>query len=96
MSMLVLAAFLAAGFAVGKFVRLPKGTGRAAGYALSVCLFALVFLLGIKLGGDRSLLARLDSIGAGALGMAVACTAGSILAVCAYLAVRKLVRGKRP
>jgi hypothetical protein len=95
MSMLLLAICLAAGFAVGKFVQLPAVMRRVVGWGLSFCLFALVFVLGLKLGSDHGLLSQLGSIGVSALTLAVGCTAGSILAVKAYLLVRNLVRGQK-
>lgn len=95
MSLILLAGFLLAGFAVGRFAKLPRTARRWVGWGLSACLFALVFILGLKLGGDRGLLRQFGSIGMGAVALAFGCTAGSILVVKALLVARKLVRGVR-
>lgn len=95
MNILVLAAFLAAGFSAGRFLRLPEGAKRIAGWALTICLFLLVFVLGAKLGSDSVILAGIGTIGLNALALAAACTAGSILLVKCYLGIRNRVQGSK-
>lgn len=59
---------------------------RASRYAV----FALLFFLGTKLGGDAGLMSHLPAIGAKALGISTCCTAGSVFA---FLLVRSMLPG---
>ena len=95
MSMLLLAAFLAAGFFAGRLFRLPEGARRVTGWAITIILFLLVFLLGMKLGSDRSLVSQFGAIGTGSLALGAGCTAGSVLLAGGYAAVRALVLRKK-
>lgn len=95
MSMLALAACLAAGFCVGRFLRLPERAQKITGLALAVCLFLLMFILGVKLGGNGILLSGLGGIGINALVLALGCTAGSILMVKGYLLVSTGIKGRK-
>lgn len=89
MGYLILLASLAAGFAVGKFVKLPGGFFKAGGIGLTVCLFLLIFTLGAKLGGNPDVLRQAGSIGVEALVLAVATLGGSVLLVLGYRFLRK-------
>lgn len=93
MSMLILAAFLAAGFVAGRFLRLPDIVKRITGWALTICLFLLIFVLGAKLGSDKALLAGLGTIGVNAIVLAAGCVTGSIVLVKIYLGIRNRLRG---
>ena len=91
MSYLALFACLAAGFAAGKLLKLPGGWRKAIGVGLPVCLFVMVFLLGVKLGANADVLGQASSIGLRALVLAVCATGGSVLLAMGY---RLLRRGK--
>lgn len=79
MSMLLLAVFLAAGFLAGRLLKLPEGARRVIGWVITAILFLLVFLLGVKLGSDSTLIQRFGTIGTGSLALGLGCTAGSVL-----------------
>lgn len=93
--MLLLAASLLAGFAAGRFLRLPEGVKRITGLAITILLFLLVFLLGTKLGGEGVLARQFGTIGAGSLALGAGCTAGSILLAGGFAAVRALLRKRK-
>lgn len=95
MSMLLLAACLAAGFLAARILKLPENVLKATGWILTVILFLLVFLLGVKLGGDGSLIRQFGTIGVGSLVLGVGCTAGSILLAGGYMAIKALLRGRK-
>ena len=80
--------FLAVGLLVGWFLRRRRfaWTGR-----LSVFLiWLLLFLLGLEAGGNRMVMQSLPSLGLEALGVAVACAAGScVMALLLWTFVRK-------
>jgi uncharacterized membrane protein YbjE (DUF340 family) len=94
MSTLLLAVFLVAGFVVGRVARLPQGFIKTTGMAVTVILFLLIFLLGLKLGGDRSIIFQFGSIGAGSLVLGVSCTLGSVLFAGSYALIRAFRRRK--
>jgi hypothetical protein len=95
MSMLTLAACLAAGFLAGRFLRLPKKAGRVTGLAITAILFPLVFLLGWKLGSDGELIRQFGTIGLRSLALGFGCTAGSVLFAGGYAAVRARMRRRK-
>ncbi len=92
MPTLLLAVFLAAGFLVGRIARLPQGSVKVTGLAVTIILFLLIFLLGFKLGGDRNILAQFGSIGAGSLALGVGCTLGSVLLAGGYAMLKAFRR----
>jgi hypothetical protein len=95
MSYVILTAFLAAGFIVGRLIRLPGWAKKATSWALTACLFGIVFLLGLKLGGNEALASQAGSIGVKALALACGSVLGSVLLVKCYAMIRNMPKQGR-
>jgi hypothetical protein len=95
MTYVILTAFLAAGFCVGRLIRLPGWIKKATSWALTACLFGIVFLLGLKLGGNEALFAQAGSIGVKALVLACGSVLGSVLLVKGYATLREMPKQGR-
>ncbi len=75
--MLLAALFL--GIAAGRLLRArPRPIGAAERMAV-VTIYLLLFLLGLSVGGDRSIMGALEEVGAQALVLSVGSVAGSLL-----------------
>ena len=92
MSYVLLTFFLAAGFAAGRLFHMPEKLKKAASWALTGCLFGIVFLLGLKLGGSVQLVSQAATIGFKALALAVGSVLGSVLLVKGYIVLRGMLR----
>ncbi len=94
MPTLLLVVFLAAGFVVGRVARLPDSFVKFSGLAVTIILFLLIFLLGLKLGSDSNIVAQFGSLGAGSLALGVGCTLGSMLFAGGFAALKAFRRRK--
>jgi len=94
-SMAVLLAVLGAGFVLGKLIKLPDKAKKALGIAQNICIWVLIFAMGVRLGADAKVLAELPVLGSRAAVITLFATGGSVLAVYALCAALQK-RGKRP
>lgn len=79
---------LAAGIACGRLFSIWL-SGRLVGALTMASIFLLLFLLGVAIGSNNALLARLPDLGATALIIAMSCLAGSIGAA---MLIRRLLK----
>lgn len=90
--MLLIISVMAAGIASGYVLRHRRWTKRLSGPILwTVAL--LLFLMGLSVGGNRTLISHLGSLGTDALLIAVCCTLGSVLT--GALVYRLLFKNRR-
>jgi len=71
--------FLAAGILVGYFVRSRKGILAAAGTATTWLLYFLIFLLGVSVGANETVVRALGRLGMQALILCTGAVGGSVL-----------------
>lgn len=90
---LVLTAFLVGGALLDKARLAPPP--KVTDLVLKVVLWALLFVMGFRLGNERELRERLGEMGLLALGTAVATLAGTVLAIAAAYAVLDALRSRR-
>lgn len=77
--MLLAALFL--GIIAGRLLRARPRSMRAADRVASVAIYLLLFLLGLSVGRDRSIMGALEGLGTQALVLSVGSVAGSVLVV---------------
>lgn len=75
--MLLAALFL--GIVAGRLLRTHSRPLRAADWLAAAAIYGLLFLLGLLVGGDRSIMGALEELGAQALVLSVGSVAGSVL-----------------
>jgi uncharacterized membrane protein YbjE (DUF340 family) len=71
--------FLLAGIVAGFFLRFRKGALPLAGRATNMSLYLLVFLLGVSVGADETVVRGLGRLGAQALVLSAGAVGGSVL-----------------
>lgn len=74
-------ACLAAGVAPGRLLRRNKKAQKLTGRATMTTIYALLFIMGAKIGGDAGLFSAIGELGAQALVISLCCTLGSVLCV---------------
>lgn len=65
------------------FLLRRRNTG-AVSRIITVLIWLLLFLLGIEVGSNRTIIAHLHTVGAEAVLLSVAATAGSVIAACLF------------
>lgn len=75
--MLLAALFL--GIVAGRLLRTRPRPLRAAEWLAAAAIYLLLFLLGLSVGGDSSIMGALEELGAQALVLSVGSVAGSVL-----------------
>ncbi len=82
---------LAAGIAPGRALRRNEKARKVTGKLTMLAIYALLFVMGAKLGADDSLFAALSTLGFQAIVIGLCCTMGSVLCV---LPAQRLFRGE--
>lgn len=82
--MLLVALFL--GIVAGRLLRGYRRPIRAADGAAAAAIYLLLFLLGLTVGGDRSIMGALEELGVQALVLSVGSIIGSVLLAAAVSA----------
>ncbi|MDD3243482.1 MAG: LysO family transporter [Eubacteriales bacterium] len=77
-SMSLLLAVLGAGWALGRWIKLPAKGQKALSLAQSICIWVLIFTMGVRLGADEKVLANFATLGWRALVITVLAVAGSV------------------
>lgn len=91
--MITLIGTLFAGLFIGYLARGRRWT-RWAGKSVSGTVYALLFLMGVGVGGNKELLANLSAVGVEALLLSLSAAAGSV-AVGAWVYKKLVQRGSR-
>lgn len=77
MGMLTIILFMATGILIGKILR--KHNLSFLSKIINVLIWALLFLLGVEVGGDERIITGIANLGAEAVGISVAAVTGSTI-----------------
>lgn len=72
---------LAAGVAPGHLLRRDKRAQKLTGLFTMATIYALLFIMGAKIGGDAGLFASIGELGLQALAISLCCTMGSVICI---------------
>lgn len=76
--MFTVLAIMSAGIILGYLVRHKKRFRKVIDSSINIAIYLLLFLLGISVGGNRTVVDNLGSLGFNALWLAVGAVAGSV------------------
>lgn len=91
-NMAILLAILAAGYGIGRVLQVGKRFPRLLAVAQNLCVWVLIFTMGIRLGADSRVMGSLPTLGWQAAVITVFALAGSIVLT---LLVARMLDGSR-